>query len=60
MLEGKDFYKTYDPLGGLPDLMREPEHYDIWVQLLGGHLRGNTFREVRDEASLKENAMYFT
>ena len=20
--------------------MREPEHYDVWVQLLGGHLRG--------------------
>lgn len=58
MLKGREFYKTYDPLGGLPDLIREPEHYDIWVKLLGGYLKGQDFRDMRDKAIEEENAIY--
>ncbi|MFA5136753.1 MAG: hypothetical protein WC489_05160 [Patescibacteria group bacterium] len=43
-----DFYKTYDSLGGVPDMIREPKHSDIWEQLISGGIRGDDFRALRD------------
>ncbi len=58
MTEGADFYKTYDPLGGIPDTIRQPRQYEMWTQLLSGRMRGRDFWELRAGAQRQEELLY--
>jgi hypothetical protein len=59
----KEFYSTYDSLGGVPDIWTTPgnqEHYEIWRKLINGYIHDYEFYKMRGDVidELRKTLLY--